>query len=229
MGEPLAVGVCLPEPCTELDDWLRLKRLQHSDGLMPCDDGAVAANPATRFEDHHHTTVVSVIAATIALARHAAGARKRGSCRRSRLAASASSRTTTGSGARAAADHQTAPGRRTGPEAHVHRDHGRAGRVPGPIACWPTSRTPPGRTALTCGGAGTPAPSRTRPTRLATARNAVRTAVASRSSTHTTTKLGTQSSAASIASRGTGPWPRGTTSSRSATRRPSSSRPSTSG
>ncbi|MEV5643452.1 hypothetical protein AB0L67_25350 [Streptomyces flaveolus] len=69
VGELLAVGVCLPEPCTELDDWLRLKRLQHSDGLMPCDDRAVAADPATRFEYHHHTTVVSVIAATIALAR----------------------------------------------------------------------------------------------------------------------------------------------------------------
>ncbi|MFI7033881.1 hypothetical protein ACIBK1_34625 [Microbispora rosea] len=34
---------------------------------------------------------------------HAAGARKKGSCRRSRPAASPSSRTTTGSGARAAA------------------------------------------------------------------------------------------------------------------------------
>jgi hypothetical protein len=36
-----------------------------------------------------------------------------------------------------------------------------------------------------------------------------------------TTRLGTQSSAASIASRDTAPWPRGTTSSRSDTRQPS--------
>lgn len=35
-------------------------------------------------------------------------------------------------------------------------------------------------------------------------------------------RLGTRSSAVSIASRGTGPWPRGTTSSRSATKPPSS-------
>ncbi|MFD6436920.1 transposase [Streptomyces venezuelae] len=39
----------------------------------------------------------------------------------------------------------------------------------------------------------------------------------------------TRSSAESIASRGTAPWPRDTTSWRSATRRPSSSQPSTSG
>ncbi|EFL29527.1 transposase [Streptomyces viridochromogenes DSM 40736] len=37
---------------------------------------------------------------------------------------------------------------------------GRAGRASGQIACAPTRRTPPGRTALTCGGAGSAAPSR---------------------------------------------------------------------
>lgn len=42
-------------------------------------------------------------------------------------------------------------------------------------------------------------------------------------------KAGTPSSAASIASKDTAPWPQDTTSSRSATRRPSSSRPSTRG
>lgn len=50
-----------------------------------------------------------------------------------------------------------------------------------------------------------------------------------RSSTQTTTRPGTRSSAASIASRGIEPWPPGTTNSRSATRLPSSSPPSTSG
>lgn len=42
-------------------------------------------------------------------------------------------------------------------------------------------------------------------------------------------KVGTRSSAASIASKGTAPWQLATTSSRSATRRPFSSQPSTSG
>ncbi|MFD3505764.1 IS5/IS1182 family transposase, partial [Streptomyces sp. NPDC058678] len=54
---------------------------------------------------------------------HAAGARKRGTCRRSRQAASPPSPTTTASGARAAADHQAAPRRRAGTKAHVRRDH----------------------------------------------------------------------------------------------------------
>ncbi|WJY35859.1 transposase [Streptomyces sp. P9-2B-2] len=62
----------------------------------------------------------------------------------------------------------------------------------------------------------------TRPTRSVTARNSALTAVVRRNSTRPTTASATLSSAASIASRGTGSWPRGTTSSRSATRPPSS-------
>ncbi|MFI8388555.1 hypothetical protein [Streptomyces sp. NPDC085540] len=81
-------------------------------------------------------------------------------------------------------------------------------------------------------GAGRP---RVRPNRVradkayASARNAAPVAADRRSSTRRITRLSTRSSAASTASRDTGPWPRATTSSRFATRRPSSSRPSTSG
>ncbi|MFD8385893.1 transposase [Streptomyces sp. NPDC059679] len=76
---------------------------------------------------------------------------------------------------------------------------------------------------------GTGAPSRTRPTRRATARSGALAVVGRRSSTPLTTARGMRSSAASIASRDTGRWPRAMTSWRSATRRPSSSRSSTSG
>ena len=62
----------------------------------------------------------------------AAGARKRGTCRRSRPA--------------------VCPG------------WGRADREPGRGGCAPTRRTPPARTAPTCGGMAFAAPSRTRPT-----------------------------------------------------------------
>ncbi|WP_422664870.1 IS5 family transposase [Acrocarpospora corrugata] len=64
------------------------------------------------------------------------------------------------------------------------------------------------------------APSRRRPTRPATEGNAAPAAAVRRSSTRRTIRLGTRQSAASIASKGTVPWPRGTTSSRSATRQP---------
>jgi hypothetical protein len=153
-------------------------------------------------------------------------------------------------------DHQAAPGRRTGTEAQVHRDHGRAaGRFPavrarpeqGPCpASWARQAAHPARSRarrqgirltqepclpatarnpLHHPGQGRPGP-QPQETRLARR-------PAGRSSTCRTTRLGTRPSAASTASKGTGPWPRGATSSRSATRRPrtrpSSLRPSTSG
>ncbi|MEU6513150.1 transposase [Streptomyces sp. NPDC046978] len=75
---------------------------------------------------------------------HAAGARERGVCRRSCPAVSPPSPTITASGARAGPDHQAAPRRRGGAEAHVHRDHRRAARGlpavrgrPGPHQCAP--------------------------------------------------------------------------------------------
>ncbi|MFE6525224.1 transposase [Streptomyces sp. NPDC057794] len=88
-----------------------------------------------------------------------------------------------------------------GQEAHVHRGHtagrrgdfpqfeaalggpgpsaparGRAGRASGSGGCAPTRRTPPAPSAPTCGDATSAAPSRTRPTRCAPARNAGRAA-----------------------------------------------------
>lgn len=57
-----------------------------------------------------------------------------------------------------------------------------------------------------------------RPTRPSTGRGAARAAAVRRSSTRLTIGTGTRSSAASIASSAIGPWPRGTTSWRSATR-----------
>lgn len=70
---------------------------------------------------------------------------------------------------------------------------------------------------------------RQKPTRRTTVSSMHRVAGGRRSSTRTTTTSGTRSSAGSTASRGTAPSPRDTTSRRSATRRPSSSLPSTSG
>jgi hypothetical protein len=81
----------------------------------------------------------------------------------------------------------------------------------------------------TCANAAFAAPSRTRPTRSATARSSAFAAAARPSSMPRTTRLGTRSSAALIASKGTAPWLPVTTSSRSAMRQPSLSRPSTSG
>ncbi|WP_420708692.1 transposase [Streptomyces sp. NRRL F-4474] len=182
---------------------------------------------------------------------HAAGARKRGStegaARRCRQRAGRP-------WARTLArrpDYQAAPRRRAGPEAHVDRDHGRAARrFP---AVRGRSGTHPGRAA----GPGRPRvrPRRVRADkayasrknrsylrrrgirctipdkadRSATARSAAHTAADRRSSSRRPTRSATQSSAASTASRGIGRWPRNTTSSRSAMRRPSSLRPSTSG
>lgn len=69
VGELLTVAGCLPDPHTEIDDWQRLARLQHPDGLVPRDSDPVDDDLATRFQDHQHTTVVAVIAASIALTR----------------------------------------------------------------------------------------------------------------------------------------------------------------
>lgn len=66
--------------------------------------------------------------------------------------------------------------------------------------------------------AASAAPSRTEPTRPSTGRSAARAAAVRRSSTRSTISTGTRSSTASIASGAIGPWPRGTTSWRSATR-----------
>lgn len=73
------------------------------------------------------------------------------------------------------------------------------------------------------------APSQTRPTRPATARSAALAAAGHRSSTRSTTVSAMRSNAASTASRGTGPGPRGTTSWLCAMRRPYWSLRSTSG
>jgi hypothetical protein len=80
-----------------------------------------------------------------------------------------------------------------------------------------------------CAAAGSDAPSRTRPTRHATARSSALAAADLRASTRPTTASAMRSSAGSTASRETAPSPRATTSSPSATRHPSSSLPSTSG
>ncbi|MEV6591425.1 DUF6895 family protein [Streptomyces acidicola] len=69
IGELLIIGSCLPEPCTELDDWRHLVDLQHPDGLMPRDDQIVDDDPVTRFRGQYHSTVVAVIAGTTALTR----------------------------------------------------------------------------------------------------------------------------------------------------------------
>lgn len=147
-------------------------------------------------------------------------------------------------------DHQAASGRRAGAKAHVHRDHRRtarglpavrgrprphpgspagAGQVAHPTQAGarrqgvrlpeePCLPAPP-RDPMHHPGQGRPGPQ---------SQSAARAAAGHRSSTRRITRRGTRSSAASIASRGTGPSPRGTTSSRSVTRRPYSSRPSTS-
>ncbi|WP_181794593.1 DUF6895 family protein [Streptomyces sp. WELS2] len=69
VAELLAVGACLPEPHIDLDDWQRMERTQHPDGLFPVDGRPLEEDPATRFRDHYHSTTVSAIAATIALSR----------------------------------------------------------------------------------------------------------------------------------------------------------------
>lgn len=74
------------------------------------------------------------------------------------------------------------------------------------------------RTAATCAVAASAAPFRTRPTRHATARSSVPSVAGRPGSTPRTTRLGMPSSAASTASKGTGLWPRDTTSRRAATR-----------
>jgi hypothetical protein len=88
---------------------------------------------------------------------------------------------------------------------------------------------PPAETALTRAAAGSAAPSPAKPTGRTTASSVDRVADGRRSPTRTTANSGTRSSAGSTASRGTAPSPRDTTSRRSATRRPSSSLPSTGG
>ncbi len=85
------------------------------------------------------------------------------------------------------------------------------------------------RAAPTCGGTGSAAPSLTRPTRRATVGSLALVAAGRPISTRPTTVSVTRSSWRSTASRGTVLSPRASTNLRSATRQPSSSRPSTSG
>jgi len=173
---------------------------------------------------------------------HAAGARKRGPAEGAARRRRSRARQPRPRGLARRPDHQAAPRRRAGAKAHDHRNHRRAARglptvrgCPGPHqgapagvrqtahcrgGCVLIRRTPPGRTAPTCADVAFAAPSRTKPTRPATEGNSAPAAAVRRSATRRTTRLGTRSSAASIASKGTVPRPRGTTSSRSATRRP---------
>src|SRR5712671_6176261 len=76
---------------------------------------------------------------------------------------------------------------------------GQAGGGPAPArtGCWPTRPTAPGATALTCGGAGSGARSRRRPTRSATARPRAAAADGRQRSTPSCTKSATQSRRAS--------------------------------
>lgn len=106
---------------------------------------------------------------------------------------------------------------------------GRAGHASAPIACGPTRRTPPAKTAPTCADAGSAAPSPTRQTRHATARSSAPVAAGRRISIRPTTASATRSSAGSIASSDTEPWPRDTTNSPSATKPLCWSRRSTNG
>lgn len=149
-------------------------------------------------------------------------------------------------------DDQAASGRRAGPEADVDRDHCRTARGLSAVRSRPgedprlpprsgqaTHPSEPGPrrqgvrlpegTAPTCAGAASAARSQTRRTRPGTARSSARAVAALRSSTRSTTENATRLSAASTASSDTGPWPRGTTSLRSDTKRPFSSQPSMSG
>lgn len=113
------------------------------------------------------------------------------------------------------------------PDRAAHRRPGRAAaqdvcilQVPGapPGLLVPRQPSAPGR--------GPAAPSPTRSVRPVTAGSLAPMAVGRRVSTWLTTASATRSSAASTVFRGTEPSPRDTTSWRSATRRPSSSRPS---
>jgi hypothetical protein len=94
-------------------------------------------------------------------------------------------------------------------------------RVPARVGAAAHLELPPDRPLRHRSGMAFAAPSRTRPISPAIEGNAPAAAVR-RSSTRRTTRLGTRSNAASIASKGTAPWPRGTTNARSATRQPSS-------
>lgn len=102
-------------------------------------------------------------------------------------------------------------------------------RASAPIECALTRRMPPEKTVPTCGTEGSAAPSLTRPTKRAPAAISALTAVAHRVSTRSTITSVMRSSAGSTASRETVPSLRDTTSLRSDTKRPSFSRPSTSG
>lgn len=95
--------------------------------------------------------------------------------------------------------------------------------------CEATKRIHRARTVPICGSAGSAARSRNLPIRQATVSAGERPVGVLQPSTAKTTRRGTRSSAASTGSSGTGPWPRGSTSSRSASKRPSSSPRSTSG
>ncbi len=69
MAELMIVGVCLPQPRINPDDWQRLVELQYEDGMVPRDGEPVDDDPAERFEAHQHPTIVAAVAGTLALMR----------------------------------------------------------------------------------------------------------------------------------------------------------------
>src|SRR5437762_1433422 len=150
------------------------------------------------------------------------------------------------------ADHQGAPGLRTGPETTLDRDHRRATRrltpVPGGpgrhsgttpgtwtpaypalTGFWPTRHTARKPTGPCCASAASRPPSRSKTTRPPTAARRDPRAGAHPPSTRRSTNNATPWSAASTASSATGRWPPDTTNSPCATKPPSPSPRSTNG